>query len=164
MLLIFSLILFYLLSHPLALGLNILFQTALISLIIGLNSPSFWLSYVLFLVFMGGILVLTIYVVSLANSEIISINFKNLLWGLPVFLFIFINLSSLNTFNFRIIPFMGFSKSMAPDSSIIIKSLANLYSSTNFIIILFLAGYLFYILVIIRHIININEGPLRSAI
>lgn len=156
-------ILFYLLTHPIALGVNILLQTALISLLIGLNLPSFWLRYILFLVFIGGILVLTIYVVRLASNEIISINFKNFLWSLPIFILIFIYFLPNPFIDFNI-AFINLIKQMNFDPFTILLSLANLYSSTNFVIILFLARYLFYILIIIRHIININEGPLRSII
>merc|ERR1712221_33590 len=58
------------LSHPLAIGLALLSQTILICLITGLSSSSFWFSYILFLIFLGGMLVLFIYVTSLASNEI----------------------------------------------------------------------------------------------
>merc|ERR1712198_806681 len=60
------------LSHPLAIGLALLSQTILICLITGLSSSSFWFSYILFLIFLGGILVLFIYVTSLASNEMFT--------------------------------------------------------------------------------------------
>ena len=63
-------ILFLRLSHPLAIGLGLLFQTILICCTTGLSNISFWFSYILFLIFLGGILVLFIYVTSLASNEI----------------------------------------------------------------------------------------------
>lgn len=61
-------------SHPLAIGLILLLQTILICLITGIMAKSFWFSYILFLIFLGGILVLFIYVTSLASNEIFSIS------------------------------------------------------------------------------------------
>merc|ERR1739838_23170 len=57
------------LVHPLAIGLALLFQTILICCTTGLSNLSFWFSYILFLIFLGGILVLFIYVTSLASNE-----------------------------------------------------------------------------------------------
>ena len=49
-------------------GLTLLIQTILVSIISGLITKTFWFSYILFLVFLGGILVLFIYVTSLASN------------------------------------------------------------------------------------------------
>nr|YP_009663900.1 NADH dehydrogenase subunit 6 [Hydrotaea spinigera]QCW07933.1 NADH dehydrogenase subunit 6 [Hydrotaea spinigera] len=63
-------------KHPLAMGLTLLIQTTLISMITGLMTKSFWFSYILFLVFIGGMLVLFIYVTSLASNEMFSFSMK----------------------------------------------------------------------------------------
>nr|YP_004857858.1 NADH dehydrogenase subunit 6 [Panulirus homarus]AEO50356.1 NADH dehydrogenase subunit 6 [Panulirus homarus] len=68
-------ILFTRLVHPLAAGIILLIQTSLISLSTGLVSSSFWFSYILFLVFLGGMLVLFIYVASLASNESFKTSF-----------------------------------------------------------------------------------------
>ena len=57
------------LSHPLAIGLNLLFSTFLISLIIGVGGASYWISYTLTLILSGGLLVLFVYVSLLASNE-----------------------------------------------------------------------------------------------
>lgn len=62
--------------HPLAIGLALLMQTLFIALSTGLVAPSFWFSYILFLVFLGGMLVLFIYVASLASNEIFRFSTK----------------------------------------------------------------------------------------
>jgi len=63
-------------KHPLAMGLILLIQTIFICLLRGLLIKSFWFSYILFLIFIGGILVLFIYVTSLASNEIFSFSIK----------------------------------------------------------------------------------------
>jgi NADH-ubiquinone oxidoreductase chain 6 len=56
-------------NHPLMIGLILLAQTISISLFSGLTLSSFWFSYILILVFLGGILILFIYVASIASNE-----------------------------------------------------------------------------------------------
>jgi len=60
---------FPLLSHPLAMGLNLLLSTFLISVIIGAGGLRFWVSYTLMLILSGGLLVLFVYVSLLASNE-----------------------------------------------------------------------------------------------
>nr|ANS72683.1 NADH dehydrogenase subunit 6 [Globospongicola spinulatus] len=62
-------IIFTLTTHPLATGLTLLTQTILICVMAGLFMSSFWFSYILFLIFLGGMLILFIYVASLAPNE-----------------------------------------------------------------------------------------------
>nr|YP_010868540.1 NADH dehydrogenase subunit 6 [Alpheus brevicristatus]WGU20735.1 NADH dehydrogenase subunit 6 [Alpheus brevicristatus] len=67
--------LFTRLRHPLAMGLTLILQTALICLSTSSSSNFVWMSYILFLIFMGATLVLFIYVASLASNEMFSLSF-----------------------------------------------------------------------------------------
>lgn len=69
-----SALIFLNLSHPVALGLVLILHTLLISGVTGLVAGNFWFSYVLFLVFLGGVLVLFIYITSLASNEKFNLN------------------------------------------------------------------------------------------
>jgi NADH-ubiquinone oxidoreductase chain 6 len=60
-------------------GLVLLIQTLIVALLTGVLASSFWFSYILFLVFLGGMLVLFIYVTRLASNEMFSISAKSLL-------------------------------------------------------------------------------------
>nr|APX39885.1 NADH dehydrogenase subunit 6 [Clytra espanoli] len=60
---------FCLMSHPLTSGLILLIQTILIALISGTMSPNFWFSYIVFLIMIGGMLVLFMYMTSVASNE-----------------------------------------------------------------------------------------------
>lgn len=65
---IFSII-FICISHPLSFGFVLLIQTVIIALSIGFFSVRYWYSYILFLIIVGGILVLFIYITRIASNE-----------------------------------------------------------------------------------------------
>ncbi|MGL5470365.1 MAG: NADH-quinone oxidoreductase subunit J [Shewanella sp.] len=64
-----SAVVFISLRHPIGLGLALIVHTLLVSAATGLVGGHFWFSYILFLVFLGGVLVLFIYMTSLASNE-----------------------------------------------------------------------------------------------
>lgn len=57
-------------------GLALIFQTLIICLSCGYSSKITWLSYILFLIFLGATLVLFIYVASLASDEIFRLSYR----------------------------------------------------------------------------------------
>lgn len=73
-----SAIIFINLSHPVGLGLTLILHTLLIRGVTGLASGNFWFSYVLFLVFLGGVLVLFIYITRLASNEKFTLDWGSL--------------------------------------------------------------------------------------
>nr|YP_009107266.1 NADH dehydrogenase subunit 6 [Cyclograpsus granulosus]CEH11269.1 NADH dehydrogenase subunit 6 [Cyclograpsus granulosus] len=152
--------LFTQLSHPLAMGLMLFIQTVLISITVGIYNFSFWFSYILFLVFLGGMLVLFIYVASLASNESFS-------FTLSTFLF-FIMLTSLISF----LLFLLDPLFISPNSSSLHPPSLKYCISTPFIInwiyntpsmnfTIFIVSYLLLMLVIVVKIINLFKGPLR---
>nr|YP_009754000.1 NADH dehydrogenase subunit 6 [Cheirotonus gestroi]QIT06609.1 NADH dehydrogenase subunit 6 [Cheirotonus gestroi] len=56
-------------KHPLSMGLILLIQTLTVTLTAGFFSHNYWFSYILFLVLIGGMLVLFIYMTSVASNE-----------------------------------------------------------------------------------------------
>nr|QNT26957.1 NADH dehydrogenase subunit 6 [Trigonopterus daun] len=60
---------FMFMNHPLSLGAILLLQTILIALASGMMFLNFWFSYILFLVMIGGMLVMFIYMTSIASNE-----------------------------------------------------------------------------------------------
>nr|APX40964.1 NADH dehydrogenase subunit 6 [Cryptocephalus ramburii] len=63
-------------NHPLTLGFTLLSQTILIALLTGLMSLNFWSSYIIFLIMIGGLLILFIYMTSIASNEKFKFSFK----------------------------------------------------------------------------------------
>nr|WVH44977.1 NADH dehydrogenase subunit 6 [Tipula cinereocincta mesacantha] len=169
MFIIYSLIISYLftqMKHPLSMGFILLIQTFMICLITGLFMKTFWFSYTLFLIFIGGMLVLFIYMTSLASNEMFNFSMMNflltfLIMMLSVFMiFIFNDTSSFSSFVMNsemssIINEMNFIK----ENSLNLNKLYNF--PTNMLTIM-LINYLFLTLIIIVKITNNFYGPLRQ--
>lgn len=126
---------------------------------------SFWFSYILFLVFLGGVLVLFIYITSLASNEIFSLSIKIIL---NFIILIFINI--LLIFFIDKTLFINFiinrEITIFNDINIFIKeniiNLNKLYNYPSNLITLLLINYLFFTLVIVVKITNFFSGPLRT--
>nr|UFZ13148.1 NADH dehydrogenase subunit 6 [Ctenochauliodes punctulatus] len=161
---IFSLLMslnFILTNHPLSMGLILLIQTILICLISGLMMQSFWFSYILFLIMLGGMLVLFIYMTSLASNELFSLSTKMIIINLMTMTILMIMLFMYNT---------HYINNMNLDSSLIYYimnqensiELNKLYNFPTMNLTLILINYLFLTLIIVVNITNINYGPLRK--
>lgn len=146
-------------KHPLAIGLILLIQTIIISIIRGIISKNFWFSYILFLIFLGGILILFIYVTTLASNEIFNISTNMIIiiiLLIPIIILIIKNYwSELNIYNQESINFL-INRNL---STILIK----LYNHPTNLITIILASYLFLTLIIVVKITNIFKGPLRKT-
>nr|YP_010627158.1 NADH dehydrogenase subunit 6 [Mecodina praecipua]WBK26849.1 NADH dehydrogenase subunit 6 [Mecodina praecipua] len=157
------------LNNPLSMGLMILFQTLLICLITGTMIKTYWFSYILFLTFMGGILVLFIYICSIASNELFKPSFNTKLMLMMTFLFMmmiqslfFYNLYWMNfSFNSDMEVFNLLSTFINNENKI---NLNKLYNKQTFMIMLMLVIYLFITLITIVKITNIFYGPIRSNI
>nr|QIH30314.1 NADH dehydrogenase subunit 6 [Flavoperla sp. YZD-2020] len=152
-------------KHPLALGLILLVQTLLIALISGLSTLSYWFSYILFLVFLGGMLVLFIYVTSLASNEMFSIPTLSLIFTVaPIVSILFISMfldSSLWT-SLVVNNDMSHFNDLTPTHEEAALPLIKLYNNPTSLITLMLALYLFLTLIAVIQITSIFNGPLRS--
>nr|YP_010329899.1 NADH dehydrogenase subunit 6 [Asota paliura]UNP54648.1 NADH dehydrogenase subunit 6 [Asota paliura] len=156
------------LNNPLSMGLMILIQTLLICLITGLMIKTYWFSYILFLTFMGGILVLFIYVCSIASNELFKPSFNTkLLFFSMIFMMIisqmyfFNNLTWMNfSFNSDMNIFNNYMFFYNENNI----NLSKLYNTQTFMIMTMLVIYLFITLIAIVKITNIFYGPIRSEI
>nr|APX39517.1 NADH dehydrogenase subunit 6 [Cryptocephalus octoguttatus] len=85
-------------KHPLTLGLILLIQTLLIALLTGLMSLNFWSSYIIFLIMIGGMLILFIYMTSIASNEKFKFSTKILLYSILTITMINLTSYSLDKF------------------------------------------------------------------
>nr|AVV61628.1 NADH dehydrogenase subunit 6 [Orybina plangonalis] len=158
----------YFLTHPLSMGLMILTQTLLICLLTGMLIKTYWFSYILFLTFLGGLLVLFIYVSSIASNEMfkISLNMKIMffsLLSLNIFmsLYYFFNLKYINiTINSEMINLFNNSMFFNNENKI---NLSKLYNNKTYYLTLMMMIYLFITLIAVVKITNIFFGPLRPS-
>lgn len=130
----------------------------------GLITKSFWFAYILFLIFLGGLLILFIYVTSLASNEIFSLSIKLIINLIIIILFIrffilIIDKSILINYliNNEMIQ-LNFLDSYLNENII---NLNKLYNYPNNFITLILINYLLICLIAIVKITNIFYGPLR---
>nr|YP_009114360.1 NADH dehydrogenase subunit 6 [Cethosia biblis]AHL17253.1 NADH dehydrogenase subunit 6 [Cethosia biblis] len=167
MIFFFGLIMFFT-NHPLAMGILILIQTLLICMLSGMMINTYGFSYILFLTFLGGLLVLFIYVSSIASNEMFKIYFINKFF---FFFFVFF-VMSLSFFLKNNLFFMNFffndeMKSFFNSMLLFFNNefnfnLSKLYNKQTYFLMIMLFIYLFITLVAVVKITNIFFGPLRS--
>nr|YP_010371618.1 NADH dehydrogenase subunit 6 [Sphegina sp.]UOW81246.1 NADH dehydrogenase subunit 6 [Sphegina sp.] len=162
--LLFSMI-FLQMSHPLSMGMLLLMQTLMICCITGLMTKSFWFSYILFLIFVGGMLVLFIYVTSLASNEMFSFSMKMtlsmiLIFIISIFLIIFMDkmIFMFNSMNNEMISIIKINSYMNENS----LNLNKLYNYPTNMINIFMINYLLLTLIATVKITKLFYGPIRS--
>nr|WAX39334.1 NADH dehydrogenase subunit 6 [Homalosilpha sp. 1 ZQW-2020] len=146
-------------NHPLAMGLMLLIQTIIMCIMSGLLSQSFWFSYILFLIFLGGMLVLFIYVTSLASNEMFFMSMKMIIITIMIIfmLMLLINLNyMINNMEIMLHEYMYSAENE------MMNSLMKLYNQPTNLITIMLASYLFLTLIVVVKITNISKGPLRQ--
>nr|YP_009117998.1 NADH dehydrogenase subunit 6 [Brachythemis contaminata]AJE75786.1 NADH dehydrogenase subunit 6 [Brachythemis contaminata] len=156
--LIMNSLLFSSMNHPMNMGLMLLIQTLLMSLFTATMSYSSWFSYILFLVFLGGMLVLFIYMTSIASNEF----FKKS----KITLMLITTTLAIIMMTTLIDPMMT-SLPSNQESFILTENMkmvmTPLYNNPNSIITTFMVLYLFLTLIIVVYITKFNKGPLRPT-
>nr|YP_009690008.1 NADH dehydrogenase subunit 6 [Drosophila mercatorum]QEG54033.1 NADH dehydrogenase subunit 6 [Drosophila mercatorum]UKE79687.1 NADH dehydrogenase subunit 6 [Drosophila mercatorum]UKE79700.1 NADH dehydrogenase subunit 6 [Drosophila mercatorum]UKE79713.1 NADH dehydrogenase subunit 6 [Drosophila mercatorum]UKE79726.1 NADH dehydrogenase subunit 6 [Drosophila mercatorum] len=157
-------IIFMNMIHPLAMGLTLLIQTILICLISGLMTKTFWFSYILFLIFLGGMLVLFIYVTSLASNEMFNLSIKLTMICFMMFMLMLMIILFLDKNYFTLfftnneMQNIDIISSYFSENSLSLNKLYNF--PTNFMTIL-LMNYLLITLIVVVKITKMFKGPLR---
>nr|APX40418.1 NADH dehydrogenase subunit 6 [Aphthona albertinae] len=150
-------ILFMLFKHPLTCGMILLSQTLLTAMTTGLMNYNFWYSYILFLIMIGGMLILFIYMTSIASNEKFKFNNKLIMW-LMLFLIIFMILNMTDMF------YMSYYNNL--NLKILINynnmSMKKYFNFPNYFIMLSMIIYLFITLIAIVKITNFSYGALRQ--
>nr|YP_010354150.1 NADH dehydrogenase subunit 6 [Valvaribifidum huananense]UOG84815.1 NADH dehydrogenase subunit 6 [Valvaribifidum huananense] len=156
----------YFMNHPLSMGMMILTQTLITCLITGMMIKTYWFSYILFLVFLGGLLVLFIYVSSIASNELFYFNIFSKLLNLILMLFFLLMLFIMK---FKWNNFIEFNLEMNNFFNMLFFNNENkinmnkLYNNQTSLLTIMLIIYLFINLVAVVKITNIFYGPLRSS-
>nr|YP_010449385.1 NADH dehydrogenase subunit 6 [Jamides bochus]UTT74589.1 NADH dehydrogenase subunit 6 [Jamides bochus] len=152
-------------NHPLSMGMMILIQTLLLCLMSGMLINTYWFSYILFLIFSGGLLVLFIYVSSIASNEMFKISMKikmiSFMYIILTMIFSFYLKNNLYFMNKMINEeMMMFFNSFFYDYNNI--NLSKLYNEQTYFLMMMMIIYLFITLIAVVKITNIFFGPLRS--
>nr|UQJ75076.1 NADH dehydrogenase subunit 6 [Procryptotermes hesperus] len=151
-----SSLMFTQMNHPLAMGMMLLMQTMMMCLISGLMHQSFWFQYILFMVFIGGMLVLFIYVASLASNEMFSLSTKMMLTSMSM---VMLSMMIKNWFT----PTSNDSVEHGMMSNEINLMTSNLYNQPSGALTILMALYLLMTLIVVVKITNMSKGPLRQS-
>nr|YP_010615512.1 NADH dehydrogenase subunit 6 [Megalurothrips usitatus]WAT94220.1 NADH dehydrogenase subunit 6 [Megalurothrips usitatus] len=83
-LLMFSFCYMFISKHPFVLGFLVIIQSIMFSLMINLNFMISWFSFLVFMIYLGGILMLFCYMISLMNSKEPFFLKKKMMFYLPM--------------------------------------------------------------------------------
>ena len=142
-----------LMNHPLAFTLSLFNQTLLICIMF--KSVCLWISLILFLIFLGGILVIFIYVSSLRANEKFAVDLTSFMWVLPTIIFSFLVL------NKNYIFISSSSGYLYPADFMVINFNLNRLTILAYS---FIVVCLFLALLLAIDFLNRNKKPLRSII
>nr|YP_009142426.1 NADH dehydrogenase subunit 6 [Platycnemis foliacea]AKH04368.1 NADH dehydrogenase subunit 6 [Platycnemis foliacea] len=146
---------FTIMKHPMSMGITLMTQTIIICLITNNMSYNAWFSYILFLVFLGGMLVLFIYMTSVASNELFEKN-NNLLMGMVstvIIILIFMDPALLSNATDE------FLKIEITESK---NSMMMLFNYPTSILTTMAVMYLFLTLIVVVKMTELYQGPLRS--
>nr|YP_010024745.1 NADH dehydrogenase subunit 6 [Pseudothemis zonata]QOQ35030.1 NADH dehydrogenase subunit 6 [Pseudothemis zonata] len=157
-LMIMNSLLFSSMKHPMNMGLMLLLQTLMMAILTGMMSYTSWFSYILFLVFLGGMLVLFIYMTSIASNEFFNKSTYSILFIIIVSTMLLLMMMLMDPLMISM-PSMQEYMNQATDSKM---TMTTLYNNPSSIITVFMVMYLFLTLIIIVSITKFNKGPLRA--
>nr|YP_009159474.1 NADH dehydrogenase subunit 6 [Paratya australiensis]AKQ09519.1 NADH dehydrogenase subunit 6 [Paratya australiensis] len=161
MMTVFLSILFTQITHPLAMGVSLLIQTILIAGMTSFLSKTTWFSYILFLIFLGAMLVLFIYVASLAPNESFSIPpllTSVTLMGMTMS-FVVILVDPLLSLHQLVMEMSFISPNQISNSPPVV--LSTIYNLSAMSMTIFIILYLLLTLIVVVKITYTHFGPLR---
>nr|YP_009230509.1 NADH dehydrogenase subunit 6 [Oedaleus infernalis]YP_009989191.1 NADH dehydrogenase subunit 6 [Oedaleus manjius]ALK03239.1 NADH dehydrogenase subunit 6 [Oedaleus infernalis]QNM40768.1 NADH dehydrogenase subunit 6 [Oedaleus manjius] len=151
-------------NHPMLIMMIIIIQTMFISVMTGMLMESFWLSYILMLMFMGGMMVLFIYITSIASNEMFKIKFNKIIFIMCMMIILSITIYNIDKMMFS--DMIKNTEMMNLNYSINFKemstSMMKLYNNPTMMITITMMIYLFITLLAVVKITNINQGPMRK--
>nr|AFU50291.1 NADH dehydrogenase subunit 6 [Disteniazteca fimbriata] len=165
----FSYILFYsiifssifmFMNHPLSFGMILLMQTIMVAIITGYLYLNFWFSYIIFLIMIGGMLVLFMYMTSIASNEKFKMSYSLYFYIIfTISMFTMISMVNETVLN------LNFKVEEMTQSIFMMKNNFTLIKYFNFphnLIYILMIIYLFITLIMVVKITNIKYGPLRQ--
>nr|APX39336.1 NADH dehydrogenase subunit 6 [Longitarsus pratensis] len=152
-------IMMLILKHPLSCGLILLAQTILTAIGTGMMQLNFWYSYILFLIMIGGMLVLFIYMTSIASNEKFKFN-KNLIYIFMFFLIMLLLLLLIDYYYNNLMTNIDMSNYKMKLKNQF--SMMKYFNYPNYFIMIMMIIYLFISLIAIVKITKFNYGALRQ--
>nr|UYG49023.1 NADH dehydrogenase subunit 6 [Abscondita chinensis] len=151
---------FMLVSHPLSMGMILLTQTLMIAMWTGFMSMNFWYSYILFIVMVGGMLILFIYMTSVASNE--KFLYSKLMTMMMIIMFMALIIIKKDQL-FMLMNSMNYDL-VAKNNLTFKMSLNKFIMYPMMIMSLTIIIYLLIALIAVSKITNVKNGPLRKNI
>lgn len=145
--------LFIISSHPITLLVITILQTFIISYTTWSKTSNSWLPLILFLIFIGGLIVLFIYIVRLASNETFNIVLENNKITTLFIATVIIAVIWSWTKNYNTLAQINFN---------FLNQFNKIYSSTPRYIIMFVIFYLLLTLIVAVKISNLKEAPVKN--
>nr|YP_009937421.1 NADH dehydrogenase subunit 6 [Trigonopterus carinirostris]QNT26931.1 NADH dehydrogenase subunit 6 [Trigonopterus carinirostris] len=147
-------------NHPLSMGSILLIQTILVALYSGLIFLNFWFSYILFLVMIGGMLVMFMYMTSIASNEKFNLPKHSMYYS-----FISLMVTILMTLfldNYTFIQFFSSISSIQQTFHLSNLSMMKYFNFPGLYFMISLMIYLLITLIAIVKMIDKTQGTLRQ--
>ncbi|YP_009239945.1 NADH dehydrogenase subunit 6 (mitochondrion) [Myzus persicae] len=144
-------------KSPISSNLVILIQTMTLTMMINLINKTAWISFMIFILYIGGLMIIFLYISSIAFNELnINKNYKNMIFKLIIIFFTLMYFKmSLNMEN------MNYeNKFMFEDNFYLL----NMFIMPNNLMIYMIMFILFFMLILIIWMLKINKGPIRQKI
>nr|UGS80331.1 NADH dehydrogenase subunit 6 [Hemicaecilius mockfordi] len=155
-------LLFFFSVNPLTMGLILIILTIFISIFLTLSIKSSWFLYMLILIFIGGMLILFIYVTSIFPNEKFMFNqSKTIFFSMFVTMTVIMFMMYLFFLNTNFYFFESYSSFLMKEHLILSPTKKFFSSQTSFMLI-FLVNYLFFCMIVVIKVTNFQQGPLRK--
>nr|QRW36407.1 NADH dehydrogenase subunit 6 [Sanfilippodytes adelardi] len=159
-------LMFLFMNHPMSMGLILMFQSIIITMLSGMFSYSFWFSYILFLIMIGGMLILFMYMTSLASNEKFKFS-KSLLIIIPfmlisMFITLMINDPLISSYLQKNSNMLEMINNLNIYKNENLFSMNMMYNNPNYLITILMINYLLLTLIAAVKITKSNTGPLRQ--
>nr|UPI55426.1 NADH dehydrogenase subunit 6 [Scotomedes sp.] len=157
MIMIMLMLLFPLMKHPLSMGLILILQTISISMLSGMMINSFWFSYMLLISMLSGMLVLFIYMASIASNKKFSTpkTTPMIIMLIMLMMVITLNQEEINL-SYTELPktmFYNYDQLMPMTKMFYYQSLS---------MTMIMVSYLLITMISVTFTVNITEGPMRK--
>nr|QFK69058.1 NADH dehydrogenase subunit 6 [Phymatostetha signifera] len=155
--------LFPTMKHPLSMGFILLMQTGLSCMMNGMNNYSYWFSYLLFITFIGGMMVLFIYMASIASNMTFKFSIK-LMIMIMIMTMLLMTMNMVDTMLMNennMNEFINYEL-MSKNNNKEMMSIMKMFNMPTMMITIMLIIYLLFTMISIIKITNKKEGPLRT--
>ncbi|YP_002323940.1 NADH dehydrogenase subunit 6 (mitochondrion) [Acyrthosiphon pisum] len=142
-------------KSPISSNLIILIQTMTLTMMINLINKTAWISFMIFILYIGGLMIIFLYISSIAFNELnINKNYKNMIYKIifmSLMLYYFKMYFNMENMNYE-------NKFLFEDNFYLL----NMFMMPNNILIYMIMFILFFMLILIIWMLKINKGPIRQ--